>query len=701
MERYGLPPFVVSSFSLNNNTLVNSIVDGIKPENIRAHLRFLASKPHRSGTERSETEVVNYIYNKMKDYGFDSCERIPYHVLHQYPDHARPNQVGLRGLKDQVIFKADLLEETTGTKDVNFQPGYLAFSASGIVEGEVVYVDYARNEDFDLLEDHDIRVAGHICIARLGEIHRGEQVRNCYERGGIGAILFLDPGAIGSRDAVIPKSTYDPAAAVQGGTLYIQGDPETPGYPSIEEALRMSHTDVTPKIPAQVISYKDAKVLLSLLEGLDAPTGFNATSRAVPFQIDHKGRKVRLEVYARYERRVVYDVIGVIKGSEEPDLYAITGNHHDAWSYGAVDPSSGTAALLEVARVLGTIRRRGWRPRRSIVFGFWAAQEMAAAGSQEFVEDRYLLLSNGAVSYTDVDGCTSGPVFSAFGSPSLKNILYSATKVVSLYRISGERKSLYDSWTEYELKGQTLMDPPVRLPYLGSENGAFSFFVGVPSLGISFRQDRRKYGEGAYPAYHTSFDTLHLLESYIDPDLRITGQCAQLGGVLTFMLAETEVIPYDLVSLGLALREAFENLESVRRHMESANANLEWLREEIQQFMDAARSWHIWIRSQRAHEYTTLRSINERMMLVERAFIKHEGLMGRPTVRHMAFSPSLSNSLSGYGFPSLHDYAFYGSRLEEGSHEHEKAWDSVRRHVNDIALAVRAARLLIEPGMII
>ena len=60
--------------------------------------------------------------------------------------------------------------------------------------------------------------------------------------------------------------------------------------------------------------------------------------------------------------------------------YVMVGNHRDAWGFGAMDPSSGTAAMLEVARVLGEKLKTGWRPRRTIIFLSWGAEEFGLTG---------------------------------------------------------------------------------------------------------------------------------------------------------------------------------------------------------------------------------------------------------------------------------------------------------------------------------
>ena len=37
----------------------------------------------------------------------------------------------------------------------------------------------------------------------------------------------------------------------------------------------------------------------------------------------------------------------------------LLGNHRDAWTFGGVDPSSGTATLMEVVQAVGSLRASG------------------------------------------------------------------------------------------------------------------------------------------------------------------------------------------------------------------------------------------------------------------------------------------------------------------------------------------------------
>merc|ERR1719334_882159 len=90
---------------------------------------------------------------------------------------------------------------------------------------------------------------------------------------------------------------------------------------------------------------------------------------------------LRVEVNNIQEQRLSSNVIGILWGSEEPDKYVMIGNHRDAWGFGAVDPSSGTAQMMEVVRVLGDRHMSmNWRPRRTMIFLSWAAEEYSLVG---------------------------------------------------------------------------------------------------------------------------------------------------------------------------------------------------------------------------------------------------------------------------------------------------------------------------------
>ena len=107
----------------------------------------------------------------------------------------------------------------------------------------------------------------------------------------------------------------------------------------------------------------------------------------------------------------------------------MAGNHRDAWTYGAVDPNSGTAAMLETVRGVGELLRSGWKPKRTLIFGSWDAEEEGLIGSTEWAEQHEKELAN-AVSYFNMDVGVSGPNFGASAVPSLKQFIRDATRAV-------------------------------------------------------------------------------------------------------------------------------------------------------------------------------------------------------------------------------------------------------------------------------
>ncbi|KAG0410017.1 hypothetical protein HPB47_012868 [Ixodes persulcatus] len=441
------------------------------------------------------------------------------------------------------------------------------------------------------------------------------------------------------------ESQYVGGSAMERGSLDFSQDSETPGYASIHTS-----TSGLSKIPAQVIGYDDARVLLNLLGGKNWTTegGFNFTYRTGPFASNHTGKKVRLSVNNIVKRLVVHDVIGIIRGKEEPGQFSVTGNHHDAWGFGASDPSSGTAALLETSRTLGDMVRRGWRPRRSIVIAFWAQEEMGNAGSREWVEFPVVEKTCGHAANND---CQEADISSH-----------------------------------------------IALPGSAQDNVAFNIFAGIPSVDISFKPNPDVDGVSKAPSYHTAYDTLELYQKFVDQDYAMMERCSQLVGALTLSLAEAELLPYNMVDLGQALQDGFGDLQPHMKGFGEHNVSIGWLGEEIDLFVQTADSWHKWISDRKSFNLGTLRVVNERMMLVERAFIKPDGLMGNPTVRNLALGDSMEGSNSTVVFAALRLQLYYAARMKHDSSEAALAWVDIARLVNDITLAVRSARMMLDPN---
>ncbi|MGH0179820.1 UNVERIFIED_CONTAM: hypothetical protein FKN15_015401 [Acipenser sinensis] len=286
-------------------------------------------------------------------------------------------------------------------------------------QGDPVYVNYGTIEDFTYMKRNlSVDLNGTIAIARYGKIFRADKVKHAAEFGCVGMVLYSDPAdyAVDSEVRVYPDDWWLPGTGVQRGTVLPRdGDPLTPYYPSIESAFYQKESDSfsVSAIPVTPIGYDDAIKYLRKISGPEANStwqgGLNVTYRLGPgFIPPYSNSKLKLHVHTYNERRMTHNVIGYIRGEHEPDRYVVLGNHRDAWVFGAVDPSSASAAMMELSRAFGELLKDGWRPRRSIVFCSWGAEEHGLIGSTEWVEELVKILGTRAVAYLNVDIAVEG-----------------------------------------------------------------------------------------------------------------------------------------------------------------------------------------------------------------------------------------------------------------------------------------------------
>ncbi|XP_043927758.1 glutamate carboxypeptidase 2-like [Protopterus annectens] len=352
---------------------LHNLLSEIKSENIRNFLRNFTKLPHLSGTEQN-LRLARQMQAQWKEFGLDSAELVHYDVLLSYPNTSNPNYISIIDGDGTEIFNTTLSEPIPeGYENVeDIVPPYNAFSAQGEPEGELVYVNYARIEDFiKLKRDLKVNCTGKIAIARYGKIFRGNKVKNAMDAGAIGLILFSDPADYCAPGVdVYPKGWNLPGGGAQRGNvlnLNGAGDPLTPGYPAKEYTYRCAADKGAglPKIPVHPIGYDDAVQLLRNIGGLESSSDWkgslNVSYNIGPGFKDNSTDKVRMHIYTNNNVTRIYNVIGKIRGAVEPDRYIILGGHRDSWVFGGIDPTSGAAVLHEVARSAGTLVKKDIR----------------------------------------------------------------------------------------------------------------------------------------------------------------------------------------------------------------------------------------------------------------------------------------------------------------------------------------------------
>ena len=388
------------------------------------------------------------------------------------------------------------------------------------------------------------------------------------------------------------------------------------------------------------------------------------------FSEKHKGWRVRLVVNNILEEKEDSNVLGLIRGAEEPDRYVLISNHRDAWGYGAIDPSSGTCAMMEVARVLGNLVKSGkWRPRRSILFASFSTEEYGLMGSNEWVYDKIHKLMNKAVAIINVDICVKGPILDPEASPILKEVFIEAIKDVPY---NGDpSKSYYEFFKEYlknEAKPIYNVEDKIKIMGSGSDQAAFAFYAGVPALKFDFEIDRQKYpGFSSYPMYHTGYETFYLMDKIIDPGFAIHKTCSQISSHMALNLAESPVLPFTTRHLIAELQKGVDALDknNVPKALKDNGAGKAYdlMLESLKMFKTATMKWtqardrmasdgtlenpirwKLYFPSVTNNPFSRLRELNDQIMNLERTFLLPQGLPGRPEIRNALFSPAKFNA---------------------------------------------------------
>lgn len=623
------------------------------PNSAREHLRILTREPHIAGT-KADYDTAIYVRDQLRSYGI-AADLKEYDVWLNYPN--APSIVELITTRRQRLnINEPVVAGDPTSSHPQITPLFNGYSASGDVTAPVVYVNYGLPDDYDDLKKAGVDVKGKIVIVRYGNSFRGVKAKVAEDRGAIGCIIYSDPADDGYMQGdIYPKGPWRPGASGQRGSVqYLfdyPGDPLTPGRPAIPGVARLKPeeaTDLT-RIPVQPISYDAARAILSQLKGPVRPRGFQG---GLPFAYHLGGTndvKLRLKTDMDYKIRKIWNVVGRIDGNEEKDRWIILGNHRDAWVFGAVDPNSGTSAMLEVGRGFGQLLKQGWKPRRTIMFCSWDAEEYGLIGSTEWAEELATDLREKAVAYLNLDAAVSGPHFGASSVPSLWKLMRAVTRDVKDPKTG---KSVYQQWQDRAREGRPEGDQSTseaRIGALGSGSDYTPFLqhLGIPSTDMGFGGD--------YGVYHSSYDSFHWMDKFGDPGFVYHVAAAQVWGTLALRLADADGLSFDYSDYANQIREFFSETVRVARNRNLANSfDEKSMNEALEDFAKEAE------RVERARrdavqdsDREKLRRINDALIQAERQLIDSRGLRGRAWYKHQIYAPGF---YTGYAAQPLTDF---------------------------------------------
>jgi N-acetylated-alpha-linked acidic dipeptidase len=515
----------------------------------------LSAKPHVAGTPANE-DVAKEIMRTLGRMGWKLGTQ-QYDVYLPHPK--------------KLVLRADGVDVslTETPTDELVLHNWNAYSASGSAKGAVV-TDLAAAK-------------GKIALLPYGPLYRGAQAFQAERAGAAAVIFYPDPAAEPDR----------PKDSVQRGTVmyYWQwpGDPLTPGVPAVPGAPRKkpSEVEVLPKIPVLNVSANAADKLRS-------------------------AKSVELVVEMDTATRPIRNIVAILEGKSKEAV--ILGNHFDAWGPGAVDPHSGTATMIEIARGLTALTQAGWRPRRTIILAFWDAEEPGIIGSTEWVEENAEQLKS-AVAYFNVDSIKTGELV-VQGNPALYEHIRSCSADV--------------------------IDPVTAKPFaprfmdvgIGSDFTPFVHHAGVTSL-----QWATGAGLGKYNVWHSMFDDFahvtqaHPAFSYIPAYAAVMGLCA-------IRLADAEYLPLDYLATADWIGEAADQIAMKDRT-------------DLGAALDKLRGAALHANAMPRKAGGDPAKCNAALIAAERGFLAPGGIVGRPWYRHLAIGPDPVNGYAPLPLPEL------------------------------------------------
>lgn len=522
----------------------------IKASNQDEWMKFLSSHPHHVGSPQDKANA-EYMANLFRSWGYQT-EIASYYPLFPTPKTRVLEIIGDKTYKPKLQEPPVAGDKTSG-QTAEQLPTYNAYSADGDVTAELVFVNHGIPADYDELAQMGVDVKGKIVIAKYGGSWRGIKPKVAYEHGAIGCIIYSDPADDGyDQGDTYPEGAFRPKDGVQRGSVMdmpvYPGDPLTPDVGATKDAKRLVIKDAITimKIPVLPISYADAQPLLELLKGQVVPPSWRG-GLPITYHVGPSMEKVHLKLEFNWDLKQLYDVIAKMPGSELPDEWVIRGNHHDGWVNGAGDPLSGMVAELEEARAISELAKKGYKPKRTIVFCAWDGEEPALLGSTEWSEDHQQELKQKAVIYINSDGNGRGFI-GASGSHTLEPFFNEVADDVTDPQtgVSIKERRYARSVVQADAAGRNklLGNKNIKLGALGagSDYSAFLQHLGIASMNIGFG------GEDPGGEYHSIYDSYDLFTRFKDPGFQYGVALTKTAGRVTMRMADADVLPIDFNS---------------------------------------------------------------------------------------------------------------------------------------------------------
>lgn len=668
-----------------------------------AELKTITAEPHLSGSPFDHRNA-EFVLQQFHSFGIDA-------KIEEFPALlSEPKEIKLDML-EPIKFSGphpEYVAEDPTSRNPNTTPGFNAYSASGDVTADVIYANYGLPEDYDALRAHGVSPHGKIVIVRYGVGYRGAKAYVAELNKAAGLIIYSDPNDDGYHSGdTYPNGPWRPSSAVQRGSVMY--DFIYPGP--------LPDKSTVPHIPVMPLSWEDARQILEHLGGGVAPTTWQG-GLAFTYHLGPGPSKVRMQVQMNEFTHPIWNVIARIPGVGKPEEQVILGNHRDAWVFGAVDPNSGSVAMLETARGLGVLLRSGWRPLRTIILCSWDGEEQDELGSTHWAEENAAELNQKAVAYLNLDSAVGGDHFTAEAVPSLKKFVKEVASDVPDPKDGG---SVWDHASQWHREQLEVEVRPGYLPASGSVSGpasgtdymevnpgggrgpaagaiekqqakigdlgsgsdyvAYFDHLGIPSDDFSF--------EGVYGVYHSIFDDYMWMKKFGDPTFRYHVAAAQIYGIKALRLADADILPFDYETYGAEIQDDLNGIYNKLVLLgQTSQLNLEPGRKAAERLALAGKELNE-RRERLLSDQTSvgeLYALNRALVTTEKQFLLSEGLPRRPWFKHAIFAPGIYNGYGAVPLPGVLESIDAGN-YAEARRQLQLLTDAIARATNTLKAA--------------
>ncbi len=617
----------------------------IKPEELDSLVKFLASENRIAGSE-SDHRVAMRSAKMLEDAGL-SVITYPYHVYLPYATTVSLEMTS--PIKKKFILKEKIYPGETKANGPEY-PWANGYSGTGAVQAPVIFVNYGLQADYTALDSVHVSVKDRIVIARYGRSYRGIKARLAEEHGAVGLLLYNDPGGDGyATGDAYPDGAARSMDGIQRGSVYNgHGDPTTPGYASTLDAPHVSPDsgEVLAKIPVMPISAAIAQEILSAMNPSAIPE--NGWQGYLPLRYHLGGELpiVKLTVQTDGKSRDIWNTVGTVTGSELPNEWIIVGGHRDAWGPGAEDNGSGAAAVIAAARAVAALAHEGIRPKRSILFALWDAEEWGLIGSTEFVEQFGRELTSRALLYINEDECATGHHFDASADPLLRSFVWDVT--ASIADPSGG--SIYDRWKANwtaGLKPENVVGrPPIGLLGGGSDFTSFNGHIGVPSINQGF--------DGPFGQYHSEHDSYYYVKHFGDTSFVYHALIAKLMAVEALRMANAEILPYDYGELASSIQLFAHNLSLETPKAWADSEKFVTLDTALSRMKAAATTMNQMLANSSAMSLGVRHQLNQQLRKLIYVFVPIGGIPNDPWTHDQLVTSDPGNGYADLTLPGLH-----------------------------------------------